>query len=86
MWIANAFLYEYMYSYLWGEGDETLSGLTNVKMSILLTKFILGAPFYYGRFTFISARMSNYTYYKMWDGLTYSFLNFRVQSLMLENG
>ena len=35
-----------------------------------------GAPFYWHGLTLISAWISNYIHYKMWDEIIYPFLNF----------
>ena len=41
------------------------------------------SPFYYHGLTLIPAGMSNYIYYKVWDEITYPFLNFNIATISL---
>ena len=38
--------------------------------------YVISGPFYYHGLTLISAWISNYTHYGVWDEITYPFLNF----------
>ena len=48
----------------------------NTKAAKALTSFVTSGPFYQHGLTLISAWISNYTHYNVWDEITYPFLNF----------
>ena len=41
-------------------------------------------PFYWDDLTFIPARISNHFYYKVWNVITYPFLNFNGATVEFE--
>ena len=48
----------------------------HVTMQIYLQQYMICGPFYQHGLTLIPAWISNYIHYKVWDEITYPFLNF----------
>ena len=60
---------------IWISNNPSMTSLSKC-LVLTISQHLPGIPFYWYGLTLIPAWISNYFHYKMWDGITFPFLNF----------